>query len=799
MANYRLNLTNGPTTIDLYNGSYTKLLEAGLLMPVPRAEVARISSPFADGDRLASARYANRIITLNLKLAGSSLSNLRTNIRTIQRLLNDAAEMAKGAYTKKYLNLLTNPSFEAGDPPTGWTATRVTLARESTIVKHGTYSIKITANDAGVNEKFAYQNYAGYSAYAGLPVTLGAWCYCPAANDKNAQINLNDGVSLTNSSTLSRDGAWHWVSVTKTLDAAATQLWTTLRVVTNAGDTDDILYVDGAILTPGSYAPPTGTPLSSGKLFLEIQWGDQDGQSVYFEIVRGDLKTPDDFYSTNLSRNYMIIPARLELETKPLGEFMQVDLAQDMLENVDSGSSHNYKDITTTESYGDVPAKLFLKIASSGATGDKTMWVARRSGQRYNDDLWVEGESENSTATVTQVGSRAILTDVSSTHDSLVYSTLLTAQTFTPGANMTCCGAKVRISRVGTLTGMTLTASIKTTNVGHPTGTTLASGSVDVSSLSTSDTWVEITFYSSAALSSGTVYALVLALSAGDASNCVNCRTSSANPYAGGNFEYFNGSSWTSYLAYDVAGFMIMQLADSTGSDVADANASGGNFRRLATVHDATISADTIVGYHQYDLSPAPRGAFRVLARVKGSTSAGSYTSLSFGAGYAYGTVSDVPSNADGDFIALDAGSDTYQILDLGLINIPPIGESEIALNNTFSLRIYEYVNTAITPSGITQNTVNFDLDYIFLLPVDEGCVIINSVGTSDVLAIDSVSETPGVYVLDTSDTITEYPDYVGSPFYLGRDNTRIYILRDDAITATFAVDVKYVPRFLTV
>ncbi len=636
MADYRLNLTSGPTSVDLYAGSYSKLMEAGLLLPVPKSDVTRVASPFADGDRLAGVRYANRVITANLKLSGSSLSDLKTNIRTIQRLLNDAAGYSRATYLKKYVNLLTNASFETGDPPDDWTAVRSVLAHVTTPVKHGTYAMEMTADSGGSTTAHAYQNYAGYAAYAGLPVTLGAWVRCPATNDKTQSLGINDGVGLTQSSNIAKDGVWHWASVTRTINAGASMLWSTFRASETA-DTDDILYVDGAILTPGSYAPPTGTPLSTGKLYLELQWGDLDGQSIYFEVVRGDLQVPDDLYSTNLSKNYLMYPARLELEAKPFGEFMQLDLAQDTLENAVT----NYKDVATAEAHGDVPAKALIKIAQTGATGSKKLWIAKRSGHRYADDLWTEGEDNDS---------------------------------------------------------WTLVASL------------------------------------------GAYYTV-------------------------------------------------------TESTQADAACSAGNTDRLRFIYNGSFN-EQIIGYLTYSMAPPPRGTYRVLIRAKADGDAyTTYDMMGFGLGYAYGVNTKTPSEANGDY-KYCAADNTYQILDLGLVSIPPTAESDIAGNGAFDLRLYIYQNGNRPTMG---GTVGWYVDYVFLVPIDEGLCILTDVADTDIIALDGVSEEGGAFLLDSDGNIAGYPTYEGAPFAIGRETTRIYVLRDDVPAVTFTLDIKYVPRFLTV
>ena len=98
MADFRLKLSDGTTTIDLYGGSDSVVRQGGLNMPPPKVKSSYVNNPFSDGGRLAASRYENRIITLNTKIWGSSLSDLKSNVRSILRLLNDAEKRALSGY-----------------------------------------------------------------------------------------------------------------------------------------------------------------------------------------------------------------------------------------------------------------------------------------------------------------------------------------------------------------------------------------------------------------------------------------------------------------------------------------------------------------------------------------------------------------------------------------------------------------------------------------------------------------------------------------------------------------------------
>lgn len=230
--------------------------------------------------------------------------------------------------------------------------------------------------------------------------------------------------------------------------------------------------------------------------------------------------------------------------------------------------------------------------------------------------------------------------------------------------------------------------------------------------------------------------------------------------------------------------------ATITNSSQADAACSAGNYDRLRLLYNGNFSAGAL-GYLTLSMATAPRGIFRILARCKTVPAVHTpYTDMGVGFGYSYGAKTYAPTPARSEIYI--PGSD-YSIIDLGLVQIPPVAESDVAGNSSFDLRIYLYQINAHSTYG---EAVDWCLDYIFLLPVDEGVVIINSVASTDTLAIDSITSDPNVFKI-SADKVTDYPSSIGSPFTLGRENTRIYILRDDVPAVTFVLDTKYQPRFM--
>ncbi len=148
------------------------------------------------------------------------------------------------------------------------------------------------------------------------------------------------------------------------------------------------------------------------KYYLEVQWGDTANQSTFFDIYRGDLILPDNWWSIYWYSKYTIMRTTLTLDCKPFGRYANQDYTQQTLENEQYTTSLNYFDVTTTEAYGDVPARLYLKIAQSGATGSKKIWIAKRSGIRYNDVLWRQGEVPTSTTNIVGGAHTRVFADV---------------------------------------------------------------------------------------------------------------------------------------------------------------------------------------------------------------------------------------------------------------------------------------------------------------------------------------------------------------------------------------------------
>ena len=118
-----------------------------------------------------------------------------------------------------------------------------TIARESTIVKQGTYSAKATRVGADTT---LYYDHPDYTLYPGRQMTFGCWVYATVAD--RVRISLGDGVGTTNSSYHTGDSTWQYLTVTRNIDTSATRLRCGMEV--NTGNTSG--YFDGGTLIEGA-------------------------------------------------------------------------------------------------------------------------------------------------------------------------------------------------------------------------------------------------------------------------------------------------------------------------------------------------------------------------------------------------------------------------------------------------------------------------------------------------------------------------------------------------------------------
>ncbi len=254
---------------------------------------------------------------------------------------------------------------------------------------------------------------------------------------------------------------------------------------------------------------------------------------------------------------------------------------------------------------------------------------------------------------------------------------------------------------------------------------------------------------------------------------------------------------------------------DSATTGGVTTNASGGASALLGFTNDSGSNkterndGQAPNAYAQWDISTLPKGRYRVLCRasaIEDSASIGDKSHLSLALGTVFGGFSSIPATSatigEGDWEVgrFDASwsDDEWHIMDLGELLIPVIGvPSGSGTDPTLNLRIYLSIFTNGQTNWATTQLAQASIDDVFLLPVDEGVVIVDSVGTNDRVLISNKEDVPGVWLLDGSDVVQSFATFNGGPFNLGPEDTRIYWLRDDTgdpTTIQAVLTPKYTP-----
>ncbi|MDP6452859.1 MAG: hypothetical protein QF898_06085 [SAR202 cluster bacterium] len=234
------------------------------------------------------------------------------------------------------------------------------------------------------------------------------------------------------------------------------------------------------------------------------------------------------------------------------------------------------------------------------------------------------------------------------------------------------------------------------------------------------------------------------------------------------------------------------------------AAASGGEVAQIEWSQDAGSQGLVLTwinaGYIQYDITGGniPSGLYRVLVRgqVTSDISAILPSDMGLALGWTYGAKSKTP--VSGDEVYPSALSQ-YEIFDLGELTLEPTAIPDGFTAPTFSLRIHgTYLDSSTSNVMGYLEYLKWQVDYVFLLPIDEGAAIVSSVSSSDRILIDSLSDAPGVYMLNGSDVVQQFATFTGGPFDLGPEDTRVYVLRDDTGNPSdiqFTLTPTYVPR----
>ena len=561
--------------------------------------------------------------------------------------------------------------------------------------------------------------------------------------------------------------------------------------------------------------------LGAGNLYyLETQWGTSAGQSTYFDVIRGDLQLPTDWYaSTKLITSFVILDCKLVLTCLPYGRF----------------TTQTINNLSLTNSQGNLAV-----------------------GENYISAFYNEGGTAQLVAS-----------------NSIQATTKRLSQTFTQGSNQTIAGAAFYVYQInsGGLNLGNVYMEIYAVDANHkPTGAALATGNIASTNIPTAtnalNNWTFCAFSVPVALTSGTEYALVIRCPSWVVGVLGVLQSVATNPYAGGQAWYStdNGSTWTTIGNYDFAFAVLAQTTRVNYQEIATDSTYGdvpaGTLLNLSSLPtskniwvakrtgNATISPAAVARYqeplwieaenytactidntsgavnmgmipisggsavtsylssgcslylqtsnvarniahYKYALSSISGGQFRVLARCRVTD----ITLQGFALGWensATGSPSSVPLTST---VVVPAVNATWQVLDLGQFLLPSIANP----GSSLLARMPEYLNIycqSIAQTG--SNYLYWDIDWIFLMPIDEG--YINFKSNTGYVSIDSISQNNGVYDVDAALAyISNFFASVGTLPQVGRENTRFYVIMDAVESQTATLGTKYQPRFLTI
>jgi hypothetical protein len=91
------------------------------------------------------------------------------------------------------VNMVTNPSFETGTPPTGFSASGATLARSAAFARSGSYSMEVTPNNIVAGEGF-YWDLGVIPATPKednrIPISISCYFYDPTNSGNGVKVRL---------------------------------------------------------------------------------------------------------------------------------------------------------------------------------------------------------------------------------------------------------------------------------------------------------------------------------------------------------------------------------------------------------------------------------------------------------------------------------------------------------------------------------------------------------------------------------------------------------------------------------
>ena len=150
-------------------------------------------------------------------------------------------------------NLLSNWSLEdwssgTSSAPDEWVNSGLAAIARDTKHKYGSYSAKLTPN---ATTDYLYHSLDDPTSYRNKTISFGCWCWSDTATQM--RLFIEDGVSISQSAYHSGNSTWELLTVTRTIDAAATLVY--CMVYPSATNGFTVGYIDGAVIIEGDSVP----------------------------------------------------------------------------------------------------------------------------------------------------------------------------------------------------------------------------------------------------------------------------------------------------------------------------------------------------------------------------------------------------------------------------------------------------------------------------------------------------------------------------------------------------------------
>jgi len=568
-------------------------------------------------------------------------------------------------------------------------------------------------------------------------------------------------------------------------------------------------------LNDAAYRYLLGTP---NTYYLASQWGTTAGASTYFDVLRGDLQLPSDCYDTNkLSSSFVILGCKLVLTCLPFGRSTAQTIGNVTLMNgngnLATGESYISSLYDQTGSmlwYQSMPYNLGIAqtftpqfnqtIAGAGIYCYQS--AGANLGNVYFTIYAVDGSHKPTGAALAtgNVSSTLIPTNYNQMQNWL-FCAFGTPVALTSGTEYALVVSLPSFVSGYFYTGYSVLSNpypygqAWTSNDGSSWGQTV--GTADFAFVTyyqnTNQNYQEIVTDNTF----GDVPAGLQHNLSGLATN-VNiwiAKRSGASTLSPASIPRYQEPIWiqcASFASYatDSLSPAIVGKIPVTGGTCNTPAANMGSGAQIAMLGNTPAAAQAIAHY-KYSLAGISAGTFRVLFRGRVED----ITHMGFAFGWensVTGSPNMVPATTS--YVA-PAVSNTWKVMDLGALVIPSVANP----GSTQLLRMPEYLNLyAVSMTSGSIALANWDFDWIFLLPTDEGYANFKS-GTG-YSTVDSISKAQGIYDVDAGLAyVSNFFASVGPVPTIGREPTRIYVIQDTADGVKVTSQVKYQPRFITI